>query len=256
MTAAATARTAAADRRNQIIVDHLPLVRAIAKRVRQSLPVQVETDDLVQAGTLGLFDAVDKYDETKQVAFELYAKHRIRGAILDSLRQLDSASRDLRKRFKAIEQAAQQQAQELGRAPEEAEVAGALGLSADELQRRKVELQAAGLQAADPHRVEDPETPFSEPTAAAERQPDREYARGELRQVLTQAMRSLSPRYQQVIALYYHQDQTMKQIGDALGVNESRVSQIHKAALAKLNAALRASGFENAEAVFEASARG
>src|SRR6185369_6466525 len=88
------------ERRDTIIVAHLPLVRAIAARVRETLPVQVELDDLVHAGVLGLFDAVEKFDASKGVVFHLYAKHRIRGAILDSLRQLDWASRDLRKRYK------------------------------------------------------------------------------------------------------------------------------------------------------------
>ena len=85
--------------RDDLIVKHLPLVKAIASRIRDNLPVQVEVDDLIHAGILGLFDAVEKYNPGKNVAFHLYAKHRIRGAILDSLRQLDWASRDLRKRF-------------------------------------------------------------------------------------------------------------------------------------------------------------
>ena len=109
--------------RDALIVKHLPLVKSIAGRIRDNLPVQVEVDDLIHAGILGLFDAVAKYNPGKNVVFHLYAKHRIRGAILDSLRQLDWASRDLRKRFKSIEAITQKLAQELGRGPTEAEVA-------------------------------------------------------------------------------------------------------------------------------------
>ena len=92
-------------KRDQVVLDHLPLVKAIAVRVHENLPVHVEVDDMVHAGILGLFDAADKYDENKQVAFSAYAKHRIKGAILDSLRQADWASRDLRRRHKQVEAA-------------------------------------------------------------------------------------------------------------------------------------------------------
>src|SRR5579872_6575848 len=91
--------------RDQVVLDHLPLVKAIAIRVHENLPVHVDLDDLIHAGVLGLFDAVDKYEASKNVAFHAYAKHRIKGAILDSLRQLDWASRDLRKRQKEVESA-------------------------------------------------------------------------------------------------------------------------------------------------------
>src|SRR5512146_593067 len=109
--------------RDRIVLEHLPLVKAIAIRVHENLPVHVELDDLIHAGVLGLFDAVDKYDSGKNVAFQAYAKHRIKGAILDSLRQLDWASRDLRKRQKQVDNATRDLAGRLGRTPTEAEVA-------------------------------------------------------------------------------------------------------------------------------------
>src|SRR6185437_6844170 len=98
-------REEANDERDRIILEHLPLVKAIAIRVHESLPVHVDLDDLIHAGVMGLFDAVAKYDDTKNVVFHSYAKHRIKGAILDSLRQLDWASRDLRRRQKQVESA-------------------------------------------------------------------------------------------------------------------------------------------------------
>jgi RNA polymerase sigma factor for flagellar operon FliA len=234
--------------RDDLIVGHLPLVRAIANRVRESLPVQVELDDLVHAGVLGLVDAIEKYAPEKNVAFHLYAKHRIRGAILDSLRQLDWASRDLRKRFKSIEGLMQKLGQELGRAPTEAELAKEMHVSIEQYRKLTMELFNAGLTAGQPHRVERPDhTSFAEATESSEQLPDQLFAHHELRGVLDQVIGTLPMRYQTVIKLYYDHDCTMKQIGAELGVNESRVSQIHKTALEKLSAALKSSGIASSQ---------
>ena len=237
--------------REERILKHMPLVRAIAARVRESLPVQIELDDLVHAGVLGLFDAVDKYDSSKNVVFHLYAKHRIRGAILDSLRQLDWASRDLRKRYKSFETATQQ-VRALGRSPSDEEVARAIGISAKLFRKQKSELHSAGMSATPAHRVEKPETAhFVEATDARDRQPDRLLAHRELKDAIDRSLQELPPRYRRVIVLYYRKEHTMKQIGAELGVNESRVSQIHKAALEKLAAAMRAGGFSGVDAFLE-----
>jgi RNA polymerase sigma factor for flagellar operon FliA len=237
--------------RDAIVMRHLPLVRAIAGRVRENLPVQVELDDLVHAGILGLFDAVQKYDPAKRVVFHLYAKHRIRGAILDSLRQLDWASRDLRKRYKRIETLTQKLSYQLGRLPTETEMARAMGVSLARWRKLSLELHAAGLTPTQNHvngtHPESLERLAAETSQTEEEPPDRLCARRQLQAVLAGALRTLPARYQRVIALYYAHGATMKQIGNELGVNESRVSQIHKAALEKLNAALRDRGIENAE---------
>ena len=238
--------------RDDVIVKHLPLVKAIASRIRDNLPVQVEVDDLIHAGILGLFDAVEKYNPAKNVVFHLYAKHRIRGAILDSLRQLDWASRDLRKRFKSIEGVTQKLAQELGRGPSEAEVARKMGVSEEQLGRVKSELYKAGLTNGQPHRVERPDhSSFAEAAKTNERRPDELFANRELREVLERAIDTLPPRYQTVIQLYYDHERTMKEIGNELGVNESRVSQIHKSALEKLGTALRGLGYPSATIFLE-----
>ena len=239
-------------KRDELIVKHLPLVRAIANRVRESLPVQVELDDLVHAGILGLVDAISKYNPEKKVAFHLYAKHRIRGAILDSLRQLDWASRDLRKRFKAIESLTQKLGQDLGRAPTEPEIAAEMDVSEVQLRKMKVELYNAGLTAGQPHRVERPDhTSFAEAAEAPGQRPDQAFAHHELRLALDLVIATLPVRYQEVIKLYYDHDRTMKQIGGVLGVNESRVSQIHKTALEKLGVAMRANGFQSPQMFLE-----
>src|ERR1022692_4382204 len=117
--------------RDQVVLENLSLVKAIAIRVHENLPVHVDRDDLIHAGVPGLFDAVDKYDASKNVAFQSYAKHRIKGAILDSRRQLDWASRDLRKRQKQVDSVTRDLSVKLGRNPTEAEIAETLGLELD-----------------------------------------------------------------------------------------------------------------------------
>ena len=242
--------------RDATVIKNLPLVRAIACRVRESLPVQVELDDLVHAGILGLFDAVQKYDPSKKVVFHLYAKHRIRGAILDSLRQLDWASRDLRKRHKYIDAMTQRLSTQLGRVPSESELAREMGVSLTRWRKLVLELHAAGLGSSQCYPV--PSTAESlerfspaETQRSAEEPPDHSCARQQLRDVLRTAIQSLPARYQRVVTLYYDQGSSMKQIGAELGVNESRISQIHKAALEKLHAALLGQGIQTPDMLLE-----
>ena len=116
------------EKRDQIVLEHLPLVKAIAIRVHENLPVHVDLDDLIHAGVMGLFDAVIKYDHSKNVAFHAYAKHRIKGSVLDSLREMDWASRDLRRRQKQVESVTRELTGQLGRAPSESEVAKEMGM--------------------------------------------------------------------------------------------------------------------------------
>src|SRR5579872_5588314 len=134
--------------RDRIVLDHLPLVKAIAVRVHENLPVHVDLDDLIHAGVLGLFDAATKYNPAKQVVFHSYAKYRIKGAILDSLRQLDWASRDLRKRQKMVEALTRELTEKLNRPPIETEIAEKLGVSLDRWRRMVLELRTVGLMSA------------------------------------------------------------------------------------------------------------
>jgi RNA polymerase sigma factor for flagellar operon FliA len=233
--------------RDRLVLDHLPLVKAIAIRVHESLPVHVDLDDLVHAGVLGLFDAVKKYKADKKVEFHSYAKHRIKGAILDSLRQLDWASRDLRKRHKRLEAVTHELAARLGRTPSEEEIAGALGLDLERWRRMSMELRMVGLLSAST-RGNDPDAPPPEFPARADWQPDHICERRQLRVALSTAMKTLPERYQKVVFLYYTNELTMKQIGNILGVNESRVSQIHKTALEKMATALHSAGIHHSHA--------
>jgi RNA polymerase sigma factor for flagellar operon FliA len=233
--------------RDQIVLEHLCLVKAIAIRVHENLPVHVDLDDLVHAGVLGLFDAVEKYDSAKNVAFQSYAKHRIKGAMLDSLRQLDWASRDLRQRQKQVDAITRELATKLGRNPEENEIAAEMGVSVERWRHMVMELRTVGLVSASAHN-DDERDRAQDFAAKPDFQPDRICERNELRVTLARAIGSLPKRYQKVVFLYYTNDMTMKEIGDLLGVNESRISQIHKTALQKMAIALKSEGIHSAEA--------
>jgi RNA polymerase sigma factor FliA len=234
--------------RDRIVLEHLPLVKAIAVRVHENLPVHVDVDDLFHAGVLGLFDAAIKYNPHKKVAFSAYAKHRIKGAILDSLRQLDWASRDQRKRQKQVESAARELGAKLGRTPSESEVAESMGYDPERWRRISLELRTAGLLSASSRPSDEYGNMPPEFPARQDSQPDMMCQRQLLRATLARAMSTLPTRYQKVVSLYYTKELTMKEIGDMLGVNESRVSQIHKSALEKMAGALRSAGIHSARA--------
>ncbi len=235
-------------KRDRVVLEHLPLVKAIAVRVYENLPVHVDLDDLVHAGILGLFDAATKYDPEKQVVFSSYAKHRIKGAILDSLRQLDWASRDLRRRHKQLEAATRDLAAELQRTPTEAEIAARLGVDVDRWRQMMLDLRSVGLVSASTRSAENEDMPAPDFPSKPETQPDSMCAREQLREVLATAMQTLPERYKKVVVLYYTNEMTMKEIGGVLGINESRVSQIHKSALEKMNVVLQGNGIHNCNA--------
>jgi RNA polymerase sigma factor for flagellar operon FliA len=236
------------ERRDRVVLEHLPLVKAIAVRVHENLPVHVEVDDLVHAGVLGLFDAATKFNPEKQVAFSAYAKHRIKGAILDSLRQLDWASRDMRRRHKQVEAATRELAATLQRNPTEAEVAQKLGMDVERMRTMMLDLRNVGLISASTRGTESEDLPAPDFPTKPDSHPDSICAKEQLRSVLGIAMKTLPERYQKVVMLYYTNEMTMKEIGTILGINESRVSQIHKSALEKMNVALEGAGITSAHA--------
>lgn len=234
--------------RDAIVMENLNLVKAIALRVHENLPVHVELDDLVNSGILGLFDAATRFDPEKQVSFSSYAKHRIKGAILDSLRQLDWASRDLRRRHKEIEAAIRTLTLELQRQPTEHETAERLGIDIDRLRQVMMDLRNSGLVSANTRSTEHEDLPEPEYAGTPETQPDSMCAREQMKDALSGAMKCLPERYRQVVSMYYTNDMTMKEIGKVLGINESRVSQIHKLALEKMGSSLKGSGIHSSHA--------
>ena len=226
---------------DQLMVRLLPLVKRMALQMREHLPAHVDLDDLVGAGVLGLIDAVRKFDARKHVKLESYARHRIRGAILDGLRSLDAASRDMRKKAKGAEKVYRELERKLGRPVGDDEMAGALGVSLKKWYRTVQELQPVGVDWLRPMeaaelRQQDPETLVASPQASAF---DQRYRR-EQKAILNRAMTCLTERDRLMMSLYYERGLTMKEIGEKLGVDESRVSQLHSAALARLESRVKA----------------
>jgi RNA polymerase sigma factor for flagellar operon FliA len=233
--------------RDELVLEHLPLVRAIAVRVYENLPMHVELEDLVHAGILGLFDAAHKFDGAKQVAFRGYAKHRIKGAILDSLREMDWASRDLRRRHKRLEEVTRELCAVMERTPTEVEIAEKMGMELERWRQVAIELRMVGFLSASTRATDTEDSPAPEFPAAPDSNPDVMAGQRQLETMLAEAMRNLPARHQEVIRHYYTGGKTMREIGESMGVNESRVSQIHKAALERLAEHLQASGISSPE---------
>lgn len=226
--------------RERLLTENLPEVRYIARRIHDRLPAHVQFDDLVHAGILGLIDAVDKFDPGKNVQLKSYARFRIRGAILDSLRQLDWSPRNLRRQARRIEEAHRELAAVLGSAPSEPKLAAHLGIELDEFQRLLGELR--GLDLGSLQGQSDDSGGEEQMFGIAVRPEDDPFGvtlRSEMRTLLSQAIDELDEKERQVLALYYLEELTMKEVGVIMNIGESRVSQIHTAALIGLRARLK-----------------
>lgn len=222
--------------RNRLLVHHLPQVRFIARSIHKRLPQYLPLGDLVSAGFLGLIEALNRFDARKKVKLESFSKARIRGAILDSLRELDWCPRALRRKARQIDYALQKLGNRLGRMPTEAELAAELGISLGKFQRLRSELhglETASLQALESGNGTGSRESNWVPPARTE-DPFSLCLRGEKAQILERALQELSIRKRQVITLYYFEELTMKEIGARLRVGESRVSQLHSAAIEQL----------------------
>ena len=228
------------DNSEQLLLEQLPQVKYIARRIHERLPQHVPFDDLLHAGIVGLMDALHKFDPTKNVRFPSYAKFRIRGAILDSLRDMDWSPRDLRRKARRLETVMQKLQTELGRSASEPELAQAMEMSLEEFQHMLDEIRGLEVGSLQMESLEDGrETDLCETIPGpANQDPLFLCLEGERKQMLADAIMQLPRREQQVLALYYQEELTMKEVGAVLGVGESRVSQIHSVAVARLRAAL------------------
>ncbi len=222
-----------------LMIEHLPIVRFIARRIHERLPQHVPIEDLYSAGVVGLLDAFGKFDPSKQVQFRSYAQFRIRGAILDSLRTLDWSPRELRRKGRAIEQAIQTLTAQFGRSPTDIEIAHQLHIELAAYQQLLGELKGLEIGTLHSERSEDsgeeelvylPNRPEDDPLFR--------YLHAEMRERLTGAIGDLPERERLVMTLYYYEETTMKEIGIILGVVESRISQIHASAVLHLRARL------------------
>jgi RNA polymerase sigma factor FliA len=222
------------------MVEHLPIVRFIARRIHDRLPPHIPIEDLYSAGVLGLLDAFGRFDPSKQVLFRTYAQFRIRGAILDSLRTLDWSPRELRRKGRSVEQAIRVLTAQLHRSPTDIEIAQKLNIPLDAYQQLLGELK--GLEIGSLHAVRAEDDSGEEELVYVPSRPEDDplfrYLDGELGERLTKAINDLPERERLIMTLYYYEETTMKEIGLILGVVESRISQIHASAVLHLRARL------------------
>ncbi len=223
--------------REALITSHLSQIKYIAERMAARLPSSVDVDDLISAGVLGLLDAATKYDPTRGVQFKTYAEVRVRGAILDSLRNLDWVPRTLRRRAREVEQTYTKLEAEYGRPASDEEVATALAIPLNEFHSLLGELRWLTITELD---REDPNghSPAHQLPDDLDFLPSAIHERREIRTQLANAIDQLPERERQVIALYYVEELTMKEIGAVLGITESRVCQLHTKAVLRLRSAL------------------
>jgi RNA polymerase sigma factor FliA len=232
-------RSGSGPAREQLILHYAPLVKYVAGRLGAGLPQTVEQADLVSNGMFGLMDALDKFDPARAVKFETYAIPRIRGAILDELRAMDWVPRSIRFKARELDKANNELEAELKRPPTDAEVADRLGIAVSELQEVLAQISFVSVMALDEvvgggDERGEPRSLLDTLADAASGDPTSELEGQEMRGILAAAINSLSEREKIVITLYYFEGLTLSEIGEILGVTESRVCQIHTKAVGGL----------------------
>ncbi len=230
--------------RDQLIMQYAPLVKYVVGRMVVSLPGLINSEDILSYGTIGLIQAVDRFDPAQGVKFETYAIRRIRGSIIDAIRSLHPLSRDTNRRGREIEHAYDQLIQSIGRMPEDREVAEHLGLTLDEFRRQLQESSTTIVSLDTPLG----DTGDEDRTSLVDQIVDEDEVgvsdqveRRDLKKRLVKAIQNLPERDRTLISLYYYEELTLKEISEVLGVSTSRVSQLHAAAVFKLRSALRVS---------------
>ena len=220
--------------REQLILEYAPLVKVVAGRLSMYLGYNVDYEDLVSYGVFGLIDAIDKFDLNKDVKFETYASLRIRGSILDQIRKMDWIPRTVRQKRKKIEEAIRQIETQTGRNATDEEIAKELGIEETELNEWQVQLNVTNVVSLNEFVEQGGEPVMDARNNSHFAQPEESIQEEELKKVLRESMDLLTEKEQKVILLYYYEDLTLKEISNILEVSESRVSQLHTKALAKM----------------------
>lgn len=224
--------------REKLIIEYSSLVKIIAGRMSMYLGYNVEYDDLVGYGIFGLIDAIDKFDYVKGVKFETYASLRIKGAILDQIRKMDWIPRTMRQRQKKIEVAERVIEEKYGRLATEEEIATELGISLEDYDSWKSQANLSGIISLDDYLEQGSDLVADNSKGklgiSSFEQPEEAFEKNELKKSLAEAIEGLTDKEQKVIALYYYEELTLKEISQVLSVSESRVSQLHTKALGKL----------------------
>jgi RNA polymerase sigma factor for flagellar operon FliA len=230
--------------RERLVLAYSPLVKFVAGRMSSGLPAHIEEADLISYGLLGLIGAIERFEPEREIKFETFAVARIKGSIIDELRSLDWVPRSVRAKAREIEAAHSKLERELGRTPTDEEVAKALDMSMDDFQESLIQISNSSLVALDElWAVSDASgdqvsllDTMRDPSAV---DPARELGVSELKDRLAHAISRLPEREKLVVALYYYENLTLREIGEVLGVTESRVSQLHTKAVLRLKARLQ-----------------
>jgi RNA polymerase sigma factor for flagellar operon FliA len=238
---AKSAKSAIGAERERLILEHLPQVKLIASRIHDKLPESVVLDDLISAGVLGLIDAVDHFNPDLNVKLKTYAEHKIRGAILDSLRSLDWAPRNKRRKSKMIEAAITEAEKKLHRSPTEEEVAAELDLTLEAYRRWLVEIRGINLApmeqaASGDHEGTDVLRFVSDDE---DHWPSQLFERSELERLVASTIQHLPDIERTIITLYYHKELTLRQIAQIVQLHETRVSQLKSLAILRMRSVLR-----------------
>jgi RNA polymerase sigma factor for flagellar operon FliA len=225
--------------KNHLLTEHMPLVKRLAHQMKAKLPASVEVDDLVQAGMIGLLDAISRYEENHGAQFETYAVLRIRGAMLDELRSNDWMPRSTRQNMRKVEQAMATLQQQLGRPPSESEIAKSMKLSLADYQDMLGDSGGHQLVYYEDFHDEDGNDSWLDRYAVDEDDPLRALMETDFRQAVIDAIDALPPREKLLMGLYYEEELNLKEIGAVMGVSESRVSQLHSQAVGRMRSYLK-----------------
>jgi len=226
----------AVEERERLILEHLPQVRLIARRIQERLPETVSLDDLISAGVIGLISAIDNFDPGHNVKLKTYAEYKIRGAILDSLRGLDWAPRQKRRQAREIEAAIAVLEQRLHRAPTEEEIASELGLDVEEYRERLVEIRGLNIGALEYASHEATRDVLQFMPDSEDKLPLAQLERSELEKLLAQAIEALPAMEQTVLSLYFQEGLTLREIALIVKLHESRISQLKSQAILRIRA--------------------
>jgi len=231
-----------AEKRNELILTYTPLIKYIAARLAARLPAQVSLDDLISCGIIGLIDAINKFDVSKNVQFKTYAEFRVKGAMLDELRALDWVPRSIRRKTTDLEKAYADIEKQVGRPATDEEVARTMGLALDDFYKLLDETKSVTFM--DIEFLRQKTTEANDPTLAEtfamdDRDPFTAINLSQIRELIANAISDLPDKEKMTVSLYYQDELTMKEIGDVLGYTESRISQMHSKAMFRLRAKLK-----------------
>jgi RNA polymerase sigma factor FliA len=226
--------------RNQLVLDHIGLVKTLALRMAQRVPSQVEVSELISVGMVGLIDAAGRYQSSLGVPFDAFARRRVHGAMLDWLRNLDWAPRSARKLRRDVDAAIARLRHELQREPTGAEIAGALNLTEPAYDQMLEQIRTAEVAMVRPLEVGVGDSSVLDVAIDPDEGPHVRLERAEMREHLARAIADLPERERQILSLYYQEELTLAEIGAVIGVGESRVSQLRTQAVARLRTSLRA----------------